>query len=62
MKTKMLLLALALVAVPATALRADLIDNLTVEIRLGHRATPCLLRVHAAGLLGLCPWTCRTHT
>lgn len=40
MKTKILLLALALVAVPATALQADLIDNLSVEIRLGHRAPP----------------------
>ncbi len=41
MKTKMLLLACALAAIPATtALRADLLDNLTVQIRLGHRAPP----------------------
>jgi hypothetical protein len=40
MKTKLLLLALALAALPAAAVRADLIDNLTVDIRLGHRAPP----------------------
>jgi hypothetical protein len=40
MKTKTLLLVLALAALPAAAVRADLIDNLTVDIRLGHRAPP----------------------
>jgi hypothetical protein len=42
MKTKILLLACALAAIPATttALRADLLDNLTVQIRLGQRPPP----------------------
>ncbi len=40
MKTKILLLALVLAAIPATSVRADLIDNLTIDIRLGRRAPP----------------------
>jgi hypothetical protein len=40
MKTRFLLLVLAVAAIPATALRADLLDNLTVDIRLGRRAPP----------------------
>lgn len=41
MKTKVLLLACVLAAIPATsALRADLIDNLSVQIHLGQRPPP----------------------
>jgi hypothetical protein len=40
MKNKLLLLVLAVATIPAAAVRADLVDNLSVEIRLGRRAPP----------------------
>ena len=40
MKTKLFLLALVVAAIPASSVRADLLDNLTVDIRLGRRAPP----------------------
>jgi hypothetical protein len=40
MKPKIILLTLALVAGTAPVIRADLLDNLTVDIRLGRRAPP----------------------
>lgn len=40
MKTKILLWALVVAAIPVTSIRADLIDNLTLDIRLGRRTPP----------------------
>jgi hypothetical protein len=40
MKSKLLLFVLAVATIPAAAARADLVDNLSVEIRLGRRAPP----------------------
>ena len=40
MKLPILPLALALIAFPVAVVRADLIDNLTVDIQLGRRAPP----------------------
>jgi len=40
MKTKIILLTLTLAAITAPAARADLLDNIIVDIRLGRRAPP----------------------
>ena len=40
MKNKILLLALVVTAIPVASVRADLLDNLTVDIRLGRRTPP----------------------
>jgi hypothetical protein len=40
MKAYLLLLAFWLTAIPVVSLRADLVDSLTIDIRLGRRAPP----------------------
>jgi len=40
MSPKILLLAIVVAAIPVVGVRADLIDNLTIDIRLGRRTPP----------------------
>ncbi|MDP1579112.1 MAG: hypothetical protein Q8M02_02465 [Candidatus Didemnitutus sp.] len=40
MKTKLIFLSFVLLAISAASARADLLDNVTIDIRLGRRAPP----------------------